>query len=75
MREYKRITREKCEHHCVNTFGCKGIEYFEKSNSKKARDIYKQGNCNLSDSLDTTACSAEVWQMILWTKKEIDCIS
>jgi len=31
-------------------------------------NTYKEGDCNLSDSVNTRGCEADKWQMYLWVK-------
>merc|ERR1712029_1225812 len=61
MEKFKNITIEECQYRCSKTVGCLGIEYFKKTDYEGADDTYEEVDCNLSDSLITDGCSAEIW--------------
>lgn len=61
MEKITDTTLDRCQYACSNTWGCKGIEFFKKSYSRNASDTYKEGDCNLNDSLDTVGCDPHKW--------------
>lgn len=61
MEKLTGVSLEECEYACSNTYGCMGIEFFRKSYSKNAANNYKEGDCNLSDSLNTVGCDPHRW--------------
>lgn len=70
MLKLNKVTRKECQYTCSHTEGCLGIEYFSESDAADREDLYKEFDCNLSSSLDTTDCDAKKWQLSLWVKKD-----
>lgn len=68
MEKLTGVTFDECQYACSNTAGCLGIEFFKMSYSRNASNLYKKGDCNLSDSLNTVGCDPHKWQMYLWKK-------
>lgn len=61
MEKLTGVTFDECQYACSNTAGCLGIEFFKMSYSRNASNLYKKGDCNLSDSLNTVGCDPHKW--------------